>query len=115
MIMKCYRRNFVVFFVIFIGVFWVIYRSIGSDFKGLRRFVISVKAAAVIATAVLGMPSSAYAKENDPSFGVHGFAPPVSRPVPSKYGLFGSRTRDELKLLEKSEEIILISSKKDDN
>ena len=76
------------FFVIFIGVFWVIYRSIGSDFKGLRRFVISV-----IAIAVLGMPSSAYAKENDPSFGVHGFAPPVSRPVPSKYGLFGSQTR----------------------
>ena len=85
------------FFAIFLGFFWCAYKN--SNFKGLKRFSGALKMA-VLATwiwlnSVVFIPSLASAKTNDPSFGVDGFQPSITKQMPRHYGHFGSqRTSD---------------------
>lgn len=73
----------------FLGAFWFISRSIDSDIKGLKRFVLSVKLALII---TFGLSSPTHAKDSGFLPGADGFTPPLSRPAPNTQGYFGSKT-----------------------
>jgi hypothetical protein len=87
--MKANRRTLGLFLLMFAGVFWFVFRSIDSDKKGLKRFVLSVRIALSITFCLL---SPAYAKDSVFLPGVDGFTPPLSRPAPNNKGYFGSKT-----------------------
>lgn len=87
--MKVSKKDLGWFLVMFLGVFWFIYRSIDSDIKGLKRFVLSVKLALII---IFSLSSPVDAKDSGFLPGADGFAPPPSRPAPSNSGYFGSKT-----------------------
>jgi hypothetical protein len=57
--MKVNKKTLGLVLVMFLGVFWFIPRSIDSDIKGLKRFVLSVKLALII-TFGLSSPADAF-------------------------------------------------------
>lgn len=87
--MKANKKTLGLFLVMFLGAFWFISRSIDSDIKGLKRFVLSVKLALII---TFGLSSPTDAKDSGFLPGADGFTPPLSRPAPNNKGYFGSKT-----------------------
>lgn len=87
--MKANKKTLGLFLVMFLGAFWFISRSIDSDIKDLKRFVLSVKLALII---TFGLSSPTYAKDSGFLPGADGFTPPLSRPAPNNQGYFGSKT-----------------------
>lgn len=87
--MKANKKTLGLFLVMFLGAFWFISRSIDSDIKGLKRFVLSVKLALII---TFGLSSPTDAKDSGFLPGADGFTPPLSRPAPNNQGYFGSKT-----------------------
>ena len=81
--------SIVLFFTIFVGIFWFIYRSKDFDHKGFKRFIISIKIALVMALSLL---SPAHAKDGGFLPGTEGFTPPISRPAPNNHRYFSSKT-----------------------
>ena len=55
--MKANKKILVLFLVMFLRAFWFISKSINSDIKGLKRFVLSVKLALII-TFALSSPTT---------------------------------------------------------
>ncbi len=87
--MKVNKKTLGLVLIMFLGIFWFIFRSIDSDIKGLKRFVLSVKLALII---TFGFLSPADAKDSGFLPGADGFTPPLSRPAPNNQGYFGSKT-----------------------
>ena len=86
--MKVNKKTLGLFLVMFLGVFWFIYRSRDSDLKGLKWFVLSVKLALIITLSLL---SPADAKDSEFLPVADGFIPPLSKPAPNNQGYFGSK------------------------
>lgn len=78
----------ILFLLAFTSIFVYLYRQ--SDKRGFKKLLASTKLSLIITTALLGIGSSAYAKETETPFGAEAFTPPLSRPVPKKGGYFDS-------------------------
>ena len=87
--MKANKKTLGLFLVMFLGAFWFISRSVDSDIKGLKRFVLLVKLALII---TFGLSSPTDAKDSGFLPGADGFTPPPSRSAPNNQGYFGSKT-----------------------
>ena len=55
------RKNLVLAFLSFVGIFWCIYRSKDLDVKGLKRVLLAIKIAAIIIVSIFGMPRQGWA------------------------------------------------------
>ena len=86
-------RNFILFFILFISLFWYFYRSKEYATKGLEKFYFSIKIAFIVAVAILGAPHTSSAGEN-PSNSADAFGVTSSKVTPSGKGLFGAQNQD---------------------
>jgi hypothetical protein len=59
--MKVNKKTLGLVLIMFLGIFWFIFRSIDSDIKCLKRFVLSIKLALII---TFGFSSPADAKDS---------------------------------------------------
>jgi len=75
-----------ILFVLFAtSLWWYIYRSENINFKGLKRLMVSIKMAIIIALALLGGPTGVSAKSE-----ADGFTSPQAKTEISRKGLFKS-------------------------